>query len=980
MNNIFNHQYFTRYTLCTALLTLLLGLTSSTSADTTCQPSYTIGAELADLPCVDWLSDPTTRIVYKANLILEDADALLFKWGDKTPLSEPSDDVGAFFNASNNNLHIPSINVQTAPEVIQPYKVTLQENANGLLYIYAIETLPTAANNRPTATSFSLSLASADLVDKVYQQLQLKGKDEDNDTLAFELLATSAGTGYDLAYIDPTSHILYVVIKDQFFGTIQLPYRVSDGKTFSNPATVTLTVENVATDSSLKLGSQRVESREFAGYNTEIPDSRTYPATGSTDDTSTLPSRIDLSDKFPTPSDQGNQNSCVGWAIAYVKTYQEALEIGWSVANNDSERLFSPAFIYNQVNANSDYGSKISDALDLVVNKGAATLASMPYDSSFSAYLVQPTDAAKTEAENYKANNWGSLGSEDDMKAALANTQPVIVSMAVFDTLKNLKGTNSVYNTEGTYLGDHAVAIVGYDDDYEGGGAYKLINSWGTEWGDEGFFWLPYEFLSTTITIGGEDKGTLLAGAYLLLDKENATPSDWTAEEITANNLPNLVIMDWQIDYDPKRGGEGKLQYKIANTGVGTLPTNSTVLVDLILSKNPDLTVANYHDEFFYVVSEKIPASDLASGEAVARDENSAIEFTFESSIPAGTYYFYLAITGIDHDTGEFLDESSVKDNLKSSENSMTLLESELPNLTARFWFANWDREAEDGWLEYYIVNNSNTAIEADQNWYVSLVLFTNRDAQGNRLTTPLEYTIWRSEAVNDAFFPLESGQKPETQDYPFFLAPRDERGWFTIFADVDGNKVPAGKYEILFKLDGGARATGEDNKITESDETDNTSRARIFVKVMTGEGESIEPKPGEFIDEPPPNDPPPADPNDPPPADPNDPPPVDPNDPPPADPNDPPPVDPQPSNTKAPPPNQLTGGTMPNRRRSGDNVVRAYNCSPRFFDRCTTPIPQGHRRRAPDNGKVFAKTMRLKSRSIFPLEEIRYLPPPVEQ
>ena len=46
---------------------------------------------------------------------------------------------------------------------------------------------------------------------------------------------------------------------------------------------------------------------------------------------------------------QGSQSSCVGWAVAYsLKTYQERLDQKWAL--NTYDHIFSPAYIYNQIN------------------------------------------------------------------------------------------------------------------------------------------------------------------------------------------------------------------------------------------------------------------------------------------------------------------------------------------------------------------------------------------------------------------------------------------------------------------------------------------------------------------------------------------------------------------------------------------------------------------------------------------------------
>ncbi|MDM8559704.1 C1 family peptidase [Candidatus Parabeggiatoa sp. HSG14] len=838
-SNFTKNKYITRYTSLTAMLCISLGITSPTQAED-CQPSYSLWDATLHLPCLDWLSDPASRTVYQADLILEDADTFLYRWGTKTLLDNPSSQIGAIFNVTNNSLYIPTLSVQTAPGITQPYEVTFQASAEGVLSVTLAKPLLTQDNTRPTATSFSVSLSPDDLTQKSYQAIQLTGTDDDNDTLAFELLAASSDTGYTVAYIDPISQTLYVVIEDKFFGTIELPYRVTDGKIFSTPATVKLTVENVAADSSLKLGSQRIGAREFAGFNMKKSDKRSSPESGSTE--STLPTRVDLSSKFPTPRDQGEQSSCVGWSAAYVKSYHEALEMGWPL--NQDEQIFSPAFIYNNINGKSDYGAKISDGLDILVKKGAATLSTMPYDATFGAYLKQPSDAAKAEAKNYKADAWGVLKTSDDVKTALANRQPAIVSMAVYDTFKNLKGENSIYNTSGTYLGDHAVAIVGYDDEYAGG-AFKIINSWGTEWGDKGFFWVPFDFLSTAVEINGEEVGTLFNGAYMLLDKKNGKAVSYEApsasivgkEEMA--NLPNLTVMDWQAEYDPQRWGQGQIQYKVANTGTAVLSANKTVWVDVILTDEATVSAEDYAaGEFYYLVSEEI-STQLASGEAAIRDASNPLPFSFGGEIPEGTYYLHLIVAGMDNQSGDFLEELNMDDNVKSSETTITLLPSDLPNLATAFWYAEWHPREKLGWLTYSIVNDTDTEVEADIDWEIKLVLWKNDS----------EYTIWR-ETVTDTFLPAGENFDPEEQDYPFSLPEENEQGFFDIRYDVDGNQIPSDRYELVFKLDGGDKGfESGTSKVKESDEYDNTSHSGIFVGVkppLSGQKPSYLPGTGE--------------------------------------------------------------------------------------------------------------------------------------
>jgi hypothetical protein len=202
---------------------------------------------------------------------------------------------------------------------------------------------------------------------------------------------------------------------------------------------------------------------------------------------------IDLSADLPPPGNQGNQQSCVGWAIAYaLKSYQEYREEGWSLAETGAcnpAHVFSPAFIYNQVNNGRDGGCTLPDALDLLHEKGAAPLADMPYtDSDF---RRQPSAATTANARRYRIDYWRQVNVSDvmEVKAQLNAGYPVVIGATVDQGfIATRRGT--IWKAEkGKRAGGHAMVLVGYDDARH---AFKLINSWGRSWGDGGYGWVDY--------------------------------------------------------------------------------------------------------------------------------------------------------------------------------------------------------------------------------------------------------------------------------------------------------------------------------------------------------------------------------------------------------------------------------------------------------------------------------------------------------
>ena len=209
-----------------------------------------------------------------------------------------------------------------------------------------------------------------------------------------------------------------------------------------------------------------------------------------------LPASVDFSSLFPIPGNQGQQGSCVGWAVGYaLKSYQERQERKWPLDN--AERLFSPAYVYNQIKqGDCQGGSQITDALDLLTREGVAPLSRFSYDAN-DCYRL-PDAAAKQAAQEFAIASWRRVNVQDvtEVKSQIAAGFPVVIGMVIDEPFQNLIGDLVYRGPQGASRGGHALVVTGYDDARS---AFRVINSWGTSWGDGGFGWIAYDTFRQTV-------------------------------------------------------------------------------------------------------------------------------------------------------------------------------------------------------------------------------------------------------------------------------------------------------------------------------------------------------------------------------------------------------------------------------------------------------------------------------------------------
>lgn len=231
-----------------------------------------------------------------------------------------------------------------------------------------------------------------------------------------------------------------------------------------------------------------------------------------------LPSAVDYSaSNYLPPIGEQTVNDCVAWATGYyLRSFQEGNDLKWSLITRglpDNSHIFSPSFIYNQINGGLDTGAFLDDAGNLLKDVGADTLADFPYQAGD--YLTQPNSVQKQAAYPHRIKDWRVLFTAMDSpdyiiqqtrQYLLTGDLPVIGVTVGFSFVYPTTYNGKSYITmDGSNLGGHAVAVVGYDDTIEtpdGKGAFKIVNSWGKGWGNGGFGYITYSQFKNSVLEG----------------------------------------------------------------------------------------------------------------------------------------------------------------------------------------------------------------------------------------------------------------------------------------------------------------------------------------------------------------------------------------------------------------------------------------------------------------------------------------------
>ncbi len=227
-----------------------------------------------------------------------------------------------------------------------------------------------------------------------------------------------------------------------------------------------------------------------------------------------MPSSYSLEKYCPTPGDQGNHGTCVAFANAYgVGTILYAKTHDITDKSVIDKYAFSATYLYEQIKNVGDNdcqnGSDPITALRTMNENGDAFQSAVPYSCNYTI-----TDDIKQTAALYKIDDYSILFAQPGMlttdlfvlseEEAISSTKKALlegspVSCAFFLPETFFRITTEVWTTDPALdtpsdwqHSGHAMTVVGYDDD-KFGGAFRVLNSWGTDWADGGFVWMRYK-------------------------------------------------------------------------------------------------------------------------------------------------------------------------------------------------------------------------------------------------------------------------------------------------------------------------------------------------------------------------------------------------------------------------------------------------------------------------------------------------------
>jgi C1A family cysteine protease len=210
---------------------------------------------------------------------------------------------------------------------------------------------------------------------------------------------------------------------------------------------------------------------------------------------SSMPTQMNVFATHNPPTyDQGQAGSCTGNGTGCAFQYERMRQ---GLADWIPSRLFIYyGARYYEGTTDEDAGAEIRDAVKVVAKLGAPPEKDWPYD--IDRVTVKPSRESYKDALNNQVLKYYRVSQNlQIMKSCLVAGFPIIIGFTVYESFESAQvaqdGIVPMPKANEDRLGGHCVVVYGYDD---ASNRFRCRNSWGTEWGDNGNFTMPYQYLT----------------------------------------------------------------------------------------------------------------------------------------------------------------------------------------------------------------------------------------------------------------------------------------------------------------------------------------------------------------------------------------------------------------------------------------------------------------------------------------------------